>query len=164
MRTLNPQQIIWGYHLVSVCATFLTSGGQYSSPEEKSTRVPRSNRILLNVNEPKAKITTVPLCISGHVATCLLHFVDRSFAYVVHSWLIIDLPDRRSPSISNHILYLITLYILDPGILTIEPSILIFDLCIAQLNRKSILLNVQTSFLINQPIDYFEFHQIASPH
>ena len=65
-----------------------------------------ANRILFNVNQPKAKTTNMPVYMPRYAATCSLYSVDRSFAYVVHSWLIIDLPDRRSPSISNHILYL----------------------------------------------------------
>ena len=106
-------------------------------------------------------------------------------------WSIVNFSDLRSPwSLVDHprspIIFstLITLDILDPGILTIYIgiliiylgilttdlsiltiflSILIFDLNIAQLNIQSILLDDQSSFSINQPIDHFNFLKIALP-
>ena len=51
----------------------------------------------------KLKTTNMPVCMPGYAAMCLLHFVDRSLAYVVHTlvgrrspWQIADPPDRRS--------------------------------------------------------------------
>ena len=58
---------------------------------------------------------------------------------------------------------MITLYILEPGILIIDLCILTFDLDIVQLNRQSILLDDQSSFSINQLLDHSDFSQIASP-
>ena len=98
MRVLDPQPIIWGYHLISVCVTFLTSGGQYSYPEEKSTRVLRSKTnslLVLLVNQPNVKTTDMPVYMSGYDATCSPHSVNRSFADVVHFTRSSILTDRN---------------------------------------------------------------------
>ena len=85
VRVLDPQPIISVYHLISVCATFLRR--EANIPVRKRSRhvYLEANTIRFNVNQPKAKTNILSVCIPGYAATCLLHSVDRSFAYVVHS-------------------------------------------------------------------------------
>ena len=107
----------------------------------------------------------LPLCLSVYQG-----MLPRVFCFPLiflsHMW---STPDRSSITlIVDHPRYpiifstLIALYILDTdiliinlGILTIDLVILIFDLNIVQLNSQSILLDVQSSFSIYQPIDHF---------
>ena len=56
-------------------------------PERSRHVYLEANRIMFNINQPKAKTTIMPVCLPGYVATCLLYSFDRSFAYVNHTCL-----------------------------------------------------------------------------